>query len=759
MIIGNRRYTHLLELLSRLVNLLSSRVEMQRVHLGARCGSSNFINGATLCMPRCMLAAARPILVTSNVAECRDIRRFHAQTVADMLKRKRFVKDDLTIQADAPLTEGISRVSGNQAEILLVTEQSGSVVGIVTAHDMLRKLNQNKADMAKALTLSVRSAMTNASDVVHVSPSDSAADAGLIMTELHFTHAPVVDRGEVVGVITLADVAGITYEKQKGGKEAAVSRVLPRKGLREGARIRLPSARKLMVGPASAQASKSGSQLFMRTGAAAAPRARPAHQHDQRSEDSYFVTHVKWPVTDLENEGSDGGGGSASGQSQSSSASAAPSTQVPASPTAASAGNTIAYIGIADGVGSWHEFDVDPRLYATRLMSAAAQVILERAGCKPTASASRANNTGASDSGAGAPAPAGDDGDVSQPSDGGSPGLETATNSDADASTSGDIDASVLGVPPTPMEVLQGAWDRVSAEKVIGSATAAVITVDTTQHQLCVASLGDCGVILLRDTDVTRVGTLLRGGTPGGIRPGWRVSARAMQQLKGFNMPYQLGYAPGHDDKFQKPWEGESLVLPVQPEDLIVVASDGLFDNLDETDIISIVEAWDKEDLDRRRKAQAAGQTSMSDPLHHSASNLAPSSASPQLPAAAAGDGQPCLMDGSGIGPEALALRLVRTAREASLNRMRDGPFARLAKENDILWGGGRPDDITVVVARISRNEPVHVAVAGGSGAYRTLTVAPAFQPLVPQNGVIEALQKLQGTGESGKDDQKAQLV
>lgn len=81
--------------------------------------------------------------------------------------------------------------------------------------------------------------------------------------------------------------------------------------------------------------------------------------------------------------------------------------------------------------------------------------------------------------------------------------------------------------------------------------------------------------MLLRDTDINRVGTLLRGGTAAGIRPGWRVSARATQQLRSFNQPYQLGYAPGHADKFEEPWKGETLVLPVHEEDILIAGSDG----------------------------------------------------------------------------------------------------------------------------------------------------------------------------------------
>ena len=50
---------------------------------------------------------------------------------------------------------------------------------------------------------------------------------------------------------------------------------------------------------------------------------------------------------------------------------------------------------------------------------------------------------------------------------------------------------------------------------------------------------------------------------------------------------------------------------------------------------------------------------------------------------------------------QALAKQLVLKARTYSLDTQRDSPFAVLAKDNDIMWGGGMPDDTTVVVARI----------------------------------------------------------
>jgi len=49
-----------------------------------------------------------------------------------------------------------------------------------------------------------------------------------------------------------------------------------------------------------------------------------------------------------------------------------------------------------------------------------------------------------------------------------------------------------------------------------------------------------------------------------------------------------------------------------------------------------------------------------------------------------------------------LAERLANKARTVSLDESRDSPFAVLAKENDILWSGGMPDDTTVAVMRLS---------------------------------------------------------
>lgn len=150
-----------------------------------------------------------------------------------------------------------------------------------------------------------------------------------------------------------------------------------------------------------------------------------------------------------------------------------------------------------------------------------------------------------------------------------------------------------------------------------------------------------------------------------------RIAYLSQQQLQSFNLPYQLGFSniPGAPARFETPSDADTASIPIMPGDLIIMGTDGLFDNLDLNEIVDIVVQWEKENFP---SASGANDGSI---RGHSAMQL-------------------------------LAEKLVKTARELSLDTSRDGPFAVLAKENDIMWGGGMPDDTTVVVARVIRPDP-----------------------------------------------------
>jgi len=114
--------------------------------------------------------------------------------------------------------------------------------------------------------------------------------------------------------------------------------------------------------------------------------------------------------------------------------------------------------------------------------------------------------------------------------------------------------------------------------------------------------------------------------------------------------------------------------IPLQPNDIVLFASDGLFDNMELDHIVDMVTEWDEEFYPRNGSVGAVVQSDEG-------------------------------MLTSKNAPQILSERLTLKARELSIDTTRDSPFSLLAKDNDIMWNlGGKPDDTVVIVARIADN-------------------------------------------------------
>ena len=115
------------------------------------------------------------------------------------------------------------------------------------------------------------------------------------------------------------------------------------------------------------------------------------------------------------------------------------------------------------------------------------------------------------------------------------------------------------------------------------------------------------------------------------------------------------------------------------------MATDGLFDNVDIDDITKIAFEWEQQNgmidiggISGRDKRWASGKS---------------------------------LTDVSARSIPKLADILCQKARENSLDNTIDSPFALLAKENDIMWSGGMPDDCTVLAMHVVGKEAVQAAL------------------------------------------------
>ncbi len=107
--------------------------------------------------------------------------------------------DVLTIEPSATLGEAARALRKRDVGAAVVVE-GGEVVGIFTERDLLRAI----ADSRHPDVGQVHSYMTP--DPVTLPPHHSPSEAAQIMNERRFRHIPVMEGGELVGIVSIRDL-------------------------------------------------------------------------------------------------------------------------------------------------------------------------------------------------------------------------------------------------------------------------------------------------------------------------------------------------------------------------------------------------------------------------------------------------------------------------------------------------------------------------------------------------------------------------
>lgn len=236
----------------------------------------------------------------------------------------------------------------------------------------------------------------------------------------------------------------------------------------------------------------------------------------------------------------------------------------------------------------------------------------------------------------------------------------------------------------TPRSVIANA---ISKAKVPGSATIAVASLNADQGLLETAYIGDAGVMVVR---------------------GDEVLFKSDQQQYEFDMPYQVACRAFVDMDYNSAADAQVEQIQVQRGDLIILASDGLFDNL-----------FDAEILQLKREVLATD-------------NIRTGNAYTRA--------------------EALARAFATQAAKFSTDRFRMVPYAvawskdergststKIPKFISPAYLGGKPDDITVVVAEVvgvtRKNKLAFAKSNAASEVYAMKTKSIALTALAENRG------------------------
>lgn len=117
-------------------------------------------------------------------------------------------REVVTSDADNTVEDGIRSMQGRNISALLVTER-GRPVGIFTERDVLRcYLGAGGKSFAE---IPLREAMTT--NLVVAELDDDLADVMAVMTDRNIRHLPVVEKGALIGMLSVRDVIQSQVQK------------------------------------------------------------------------------------------------------------------------------------------------------------------------------------------------------------------------------------------------------------------------------------------------------------------------------------------------------------------------------------------------------------------------------------------------------------------------------------------------------------------------------------------------------------------
>jgi CBS domain-containing protein len=133
--------------------------------------------------------------------------------VSDVLAQKGGLV--FTVTPGTTVAQVAQQLSTRRIGSVLVLSDSQTITGIVSERDLVRAMARHGSG---ALDIEVRQIMTR--DVVTCHPDDPVERVMGLMTAGRFRHLPVVDRGELVGLISIGDVVKARLEETQHETEA-----------------------------------------------------------------------------------------------------------------------------------------------------------------------------------------------------------------------------------------------------------------------------------------------------------------------------------------------------------------------------------------------------------------------------------------------------------------------------------------------------------------------------------------------------------
>jgi len=129
----------------------------------------------------------------------------------------------ITVRPDSLVREAVQLLARHSIGAVVVTEEGGQPVGILSERDVVRAAASDEAVFSRP----VSEIMTR--DVVTGIPQDDTSSVAHTMTERRFRHLPIMEGGRLVGIISIGDIVKAERDKYRGEIDTLETQIMATK--------------------------------------------------------------------------------------------------------------------------------------------------------------------------------------------------------------------------------------------------------------------------------------------------------------------------------------------------------------------------------------------------------------------------------------------------------------------------------------------------------------------------------------------------
>lgn len=129
-------------------------------------------------------------------------------------------REVITISPNQSIKEAVDLLVNHNIGALVVVDPENKPVGIISERDVI----QGAARDENVLSLMVEALMTK--EVITGMPQDDVAQVVATMTDKRFRHLPIVEEGELIGIVSIGDILKVQRDEYRGEVDTLETQIL-----------------------------------------------------------------------------------------------------------------------------------------------------------------------------------------------------------------------------------------------------------------------------------------------------------------------------------------------------------------------------------------------------------------------------------------------------------------------------------------------------------------------------------------------------